>query len=265
VTILRTDLNASTDCSELTQQVNAYIANIGSRSKSSPTASNSSASHVGRVQSNASKPQQSKSTVPIATTVPRDAGIVAPSNTEQQDQSTQESPSEPAVFETSQYDASLSVGARSFNLDEPNAMDSVKAGDRYMIFSIVGLEFGFPLNLVREVSALPKITPISGESQEVLGVYNLRGEVIPVIDLKKKMGYPPSLAKEPVVIVCDIGRHRIGMLVDNVNSVLSLDPTEIADPRAILQTRTRDIVDFVLKRDKKPILILNLKRTLNLD
>ena len=106
---------------------------------------------------------------------------------------------------------------------------------KYLTFSLGGEEFGMGILKVREIIGIMPVTSLPQAPPYVLGVINLRGKVIPVIDLRLKFGMPPQ---EPTSRTCIIvaelsatgGNTQIGIIVDSVSEVLNIQSDEIEAP-----------------------------------
>ncbi len=96
-------------------------------------------------------------------------------------------------------------------------------GETYLvIFSLAGMDFAFPLDGVKEIIRLRPITRLPFVPEHVRGVINLRGNVIPVLDMREMFGYEPmAYTKFTRVIVLHKDGSMMGMIVDRV---LDIDP-----------------------------------------
>lgn len=117
-----------------------------------------------------------------------------------------------------------------------NTMDS-RNGDKegkYLTFKLGKEEYGLELVRVREIIALMDITPVPLAPDYVRGVMNLRGRVIPVVDLRRKFGMAPTEDHDrKCIIVCDVRRNeqpiQMSILVDAVSEVLHIRAQDIED------------------------------------
>ena len=108
------------------------------------------------------------------------------------------------------------------------AIDS-RAG-KYLTFVLANECYGLEILKVREIIGLMDITAVPQTPEHVKGVINLRGKVIPVIDLRLKFGMAEAdYTDETCIIVVDIGSVEVGILVDKVSEVLDIDATDIED------------------------------------
>ncbi len=134
---------------------------------------------------------------------------------------------------------------------------------RYLCFTLGDEEYAIPLLSVKEVIAVPEITPVPQTPPYFMGIMNLRGQVISILDLRSKLGIKPAPSAETAVIICDLGQMVIGVIVDSINSVLAPKEGEIA-PRPDLQhSKTGDYVTGVYRHHQKLVLFLEIAKILN--
>lgn len=137
---------------------------------------------------------------------------------------------------------------------------------RYLCFGLGSEEYGLPLLTVREVLAQPEITPVPHTPAYFVGIMNLRGRVISVMDLRVKLGIKPANANaDSVVVICQVGEYVVGITVDAVNSVMAPAAGEVSDADAIASKGTRDYVLGVYRKKERLALLLNVGRVLGLD
>jgi purine-binding chemotaxis protein CheW len=115
------------------------------------------------------------------------------------------------------------------------ALESVatKADQRagkYLTFVLAHEEYGLEILKVREIIGLMDVTRVPGMPDHVLGVINLRGKVIPVVDLRLKFGMPNTdHTSETCIIVVSVNNQLMGVLVDRVSEVMDIRGEEIED------------------------------------
>ena len=140
--------------------------------------------------------------------------------------------------------------------------------EQYLTFVIRGEEHGVPILQVREIIELERVTHVPGTPPWVRGVINLRGAILPVIDLAAKFGHEPSpVTKTTCTVVVETSLRgeliTIGVMADAVSEVLDLAPEQI-EPAPSFGTHVR--VDYLLgmgKVDRKLVLLLDLDRLLS--
>ena len=130
-----------------------------------------------------------------------------------------------------------------------------------LTFALDNVSYGVNVHQVREVKNFEGVTPVPYAPKCVKGVTNLRGEVIPVIDLRKRFGMADKKSSEDtgiMVIVQD--KHPIGVMVDSVMDVLTLPKKDIESGPDSLNTDQSDAVLGVAKHDKDLIIMLDLMK-----
>jgi purine-binding chemotaxis protein CheW len=96
-------------------------------------------------------------------------------------------------------------------------------GGKYLTFKLAGEEYGLEILKVREIIGLMDITAVPRTPEFVMGVINLRGKVIPVVDLRRKFGMAAAEhTAETCIIVVHVGEIEMGIVVDKVSEVLNI-------------------------------------------
>ena len=134
---------------------------------------------------------------------------------------------------------------------------------RYISFSLAGKEYAIPLLSVKEVIAIPEITLTPFSPAHFLGITNLRGQIIPIMDLRLKMGFTANNTPETVVIICDLQGINLGIMVDSVNSVISPESNEIAEAPDMESYRDTEYILGIYKQEKMLTLIIDLGKLLD--
>lgn len=135
--------------------------------------------------------------------------------------------------------------------------------NRYLSFSLGKEEYAIPLLSVKEVIAMPEITHVPHTPPHFLGIMNLRGQVISIIDLRGKLGIKPLNSTETAVIICDLNPMSIGVVVDSINSVLSLKSELISAKPDIQGNKHHEYVTGIYRKDNHLVLLLDLAKTLD--
>ncbi len=136
---------------------------------------------------------------------------------------------------------------------------------KYICFGLGQEEFGIPLLTVKEVLAIPDITPVPQTPPHFLGIINLRGNVISIMDLRAKFGIKFSTTEETTVIILDFGDYQLGVVVDRVDAVLSLNPDQISNKPHIESSKSTDYISGVYRQEQKLILILDIAKALSVE
>ncbi len=135
-----------------------------------------------------------------------------------------------------------------------------------LTFSLDNVYYGVNVHQVREVKNFEGVTPVPYAPAYVKGVTNLRGEVLPVIDLRKRFGITEQKENEStgiMIIVQD--KHPIGVMVDSVMEVLTLPKDDIeTNPDSLIVDKNESVLG-VAKHDKDLIILLDLMKVVSRD
>ena len=136
--------------------------------------------------------------------------------------------------------------------------------NRFIEFSLGKEDYAIPLLMVREVISIPETTPIPKSPSHFLGIMNLRGQVISIVDLRKKLKIEAKKDKEEAVIIVDIGGMNIGVVVDSINKVLAFSSDEVSDmPEVENQVNTQYIFG-VYRKENSLTVLLDIAKVLDL-
>ncbi len=135
--------------------------------------------------------------------------------------------------------------------------------EQMVAFKLEREEFAVSIHQVREVLKMTPVTPLPQSAQFIEGVINLRGEIIPVVDLRKRFEMPAGERNEQTrIIIVEIEDSDVGIIVDSVTEVLRLPSKAMKPPpRSVVGTRT-DLIKGVGKIDDRLLIILNLEEIL---
>lgn len=130
---------------------------------------------------------------------------------------------------------------------------------QYITFIANGQEFASTIMAIREIRGWTDTTPLPHVPDYVRGVINLRGMVLPVIDLKARLGLGMTEATaKNVIMVINAGTRQIGLLVDAVSDIISLSADDIQPPPDIMQDGTDRFVDGIAVRDGRMVTLLGI-------
>ena len=104
---------------------------------------------------------------------------------------------------------------------------STKPPQQFLTFRIGGEEYGMDILKVQEIRSYEAPTRVAHAPSFVKGVVNLRGVIVPIMDMRIKLGVDAQYNGFTVVIVMNIGNRTVGMVVDSVSDVLELDSNQI--------------------------------------
>ncbi len=132
-----------------------------------------------------------------------------------------------------------------------------------VVFSLANEEYGVAITQIQEIIRQPDITRIPGMPAFIEGVVNLRGKIIPVIDLRKRFCLEQKEESDKTrVVVADAGGQTIGLVVDSVSEVVNL-PTDQIDPiPPSIASIDAEYLSGVGKLEKRIVILLDLVKLL---
>lgn len=131
----------------------------------------------------------------------------------------------------------------------------------YLTFAIAGQDYGVEILSVREIRGWTRETPLPNTAGGVRGVVNLRGQVIPIFDLRVRLNAaatPPTA--NHVVIIVEAHAGIYGLLVDSVSDIVSLDEAELQPVPETVADTEHGFVTALAARDERMVSLLDLDR-----
>lgn len=128
-------------------------------------------------------------------------------------------------------------------------------------FRLHDQEFCVKTTTIREIRGWAPSTPIPHAPRDVIGVMNLRGTVIPIIDLAYKLGMESTVANErSAIVVAEVHNMVIGLLVDRVSDILTIKGSDVQPAPEITTSFDRSYTEGVITHQSGMICFLNLAR-----
>ncbi|MBZ4654684.1 MAG: purine-binding chemotaxis protein CheW [Peptococcaceae bacterium] len=135
--------------------------------------------------------------------------------------------------------------------------------EQYVIFRLNAELYGINILSVQEIIRPPKMTTLPNTPPHILGVINLRGSIIPIVDLKVRFNLQDSQNNEDQrIIVLRIDDKLMGIQVDEVQEVLRLKTDQIEQAADICTTIDREFIAGIAKLDDRLIILLSLRGSL---
>ncbi len=136
-------------------------------------------------------------------------------------------------------------------------------GRELLSFRLGGQDFCIEVMVVREIRGWTPATPLPNAPSYVRGVVNLRGAVLPIVDLATKLGLSPAEpTKQHVIIVVQAGPQVVGLLVDGVNDILMVTDDMIQPTPPVASTLDQSYVTGLITIDDKMLSLLELDQVL---
>ena len=141
------------------------------------------------------------------------------------------------------------------------------ADQQFVVFKLHTEEYGIDIKKVQEIVHMQEITKVPQCSQFVEGIINLRGRIIPVVDLKKRFyGAKTEIGDNTRIIVIDLGNQVLGIIADEVSEVLQLAENMIDPPPSIImQMSSGNGVKGIGKLEDRLLILLDLTKAFSLE
>jgi len=133
--------------------------------------------------------------------------------------------------------------------------------DLHVVFSVAGAEYAIPAAAVVQLESYQGATPVPGTAGHVAGIIQVRGQVIPVIDLRRLFGHAAAEASlDTRVIVTEQGGRQVGLLVDKSREVLRIDSTTVQTTPSLVEESSRGFIAGVIQLGRRLIMLLDLRK-----
>ena len=138
-------------------------------------------------------------------------------------------------------------------------------GERQVVvFDLNEEAYGVDISQVREIIRMQEITRVPRAPEFVEGVINLRGKVIPVVDLRARFSMPSTeRTDEHGIVVVDVDGQDIGMVVDAVTEVSRTPSDSIEPPSSVITTDDSEYLTGIVKTDDKLIILLDIAKVIS--
>ncbi len=138
--------------------------------------------------------------------------------------------------------------------------------EQVVVLELAGEAYGVEISRVQEIIRMQPITRIPNGPRFVEGVTNLRGRVIPVLDLRQRFALAVSKqTRRSRIVVGELGEHTVGLIVDGVSEVLRVPADAVEPPSTLVTTADSAYLRGVAKLGERLILLLDLSRILSQD
>ncbi|MCC7012245.1 MAG: chemotaxis protein CheW [Planctomycetes bacterium] len=154
----------------------------------------------------------------------------------------------------------------STTLRETGGASAALDNDQFLTFRLASEEYAVPILRVQEIKGYSAVTPIPNAPSYIKGVMNLRGTVMPVLDLRAKFGFEATeFTKFTVIIVVNVGAKVVGLVVDGVSDVLKFDHDAIEPPPTLGGDLDTSHLTGMAKQGERLVALLDLERIVGLE
>ncbi len=138
--------------------------------------------------------------------------------------------------------------------------------DLYVIFRVADAEYALSAAQVLQLESFSGVTAVPGTRPHVIGIVQVRGRIVPVVDLRLLFGHPPIDASlDNRIIVVEVGSRTIGLRVDSSREVLKLDPEQVHPTPPIVAEQSRGFVLGVVRAGARLLMLFDLAKVLGED
>ena len=148
-------------------------------------------------------------------------------------------------------------------MNEPEIEDLDEELQRWVTFELDGEVYGISVSEVREVLRYSDIAPVPGSPSFVIGIINLRGNVVTVIDTRSRFGLTPKEVNDDTrIIIIDIEDQEVGILVDSVSEVVDLDANLIEAAPNVGSEETSRYIKGVTSMEGSLLILVDVSKLL---
>ena len=138
---------------------------------------------------------------------------------------------------------------------------NVQSGEaQLVVFKLGGEDYGVEISQVREIIRKREITPIPRQPQYVEGVLNVRGTIIPVVNLKKRFGLTGDSSTQPHTIIVESGEGLVGLLVESVKEVIRVPGDHIHPPPTVTTGVDSEYLRGICRIGERLLIYLDVKK-----
>jgi purine-binding chemotaxis protein CheW len=132
------------------------------------------------------------------------------------------------------------------------------------VFSLGAEHYGIDIAGVQEIMRVPVITRVPEAPSFVEGVFNFRGRVVPVVDLRQRFGLEDGTqSKASRVVVTDVGSATIGIMVDQVSEILRIGVDKIEAAPSLAARKEASFIKGIAKLEDRLVILIDLERVLS--
>jgi purine-binding chemotaxis protein CheW len=146
-----------------------------------------------------------------------------------------------------------------------DAASNAAASVQFISFSIGDDQYGVDIMAVREIKGWSDITHLPKQPEYVRGVLNLRGAIVPIVDLRCRFGQGlTETTPLHIVIIVQIGGRQVGLIGDRVLDIVSIDASQIQPVPRTAQATTSDFLSGLVTHDNTMIALIDLRNLLTI-
>lgn len=134
---------------------------------------------------------------------------------------------------------------------------------KYVVFNIANEKFGIDITRIQEVSDFTALTTVSDSLEYVEGLINMRGEIVPIINLRNRLNFVSSLEeKNEKIIVTRIREEAYGFLVDGTSEIINIDTENVTAPSSLISGIDNEYIESIAKYDNQIIILIDFDKVI---
>jgi purine-binding chemotaxis protein CheW len=141
---------------------------------------------------------------------------------------------------------------------EAAAEFSSDSGEKLLIFDLASEKYAIPIHDIAQIIDLPPVTHVPNAPVFLAGIFSLRGRIVSVIDVARRLGIASSAQEAPKVVVLDLGADHFGLLVDRIDQVVDVNLSSLEPPPEGFKPLAQEFVEGVFHHRERAVAFLNL-------
>jgi len=138
--------------------------------------------------------------------------------------------------------------------------------NQYVIFKLENEFYGVPISYVKTIEKVTEITRVPNAPKYVKGVINLRGDVVPVVELRRRFEFEDKpLTEESRIIILSLEELSVGFLVEGSSEVLTIEPEDIDNTTNFVNSFDDDYISGIGKINDRMIIMVNIFKILGIE
>ena len=132
------------------------------------------------------------------------------------------------------------------------------SGEKLLIFDLASEKYAIPIHDIAQIIDLPPVTPVPNAPVFLAGIFSLRGRIVSVIDVARRLGLAGMDHEAPKVVVLDLGADHFGLLVDRIDQVVDVNLSSLEPPPEGFKPLAQEFVEGVFHHRERAVAFLNL-------
>lgn len=146
-----------------------------------------------------------------------------------------------------------------------SAPNDLLPGEKLLVFDLASEKYAIPIHDIAQIIDLPVTTPVPNAPVFLAGIFSLRGRIVSIIDVARRLQVERPEAEAPKVIVLDVAQDHFGLLVDRIDQVVDVNLAGLEPPPQGFKPMAQDFVEGVFHLRGRAVGFLNLPMFLDFE